>query len=518
MIFLRKINVFSFLNSIRNRLFSYAILKINKKKKYLNIYDDLYVSNFEISELKKEIVNYYLENIRLNKSFRDHLFNTLFISDSNIHNKACLIHYLLDKKLKIDKISAPFLSKRDRALFLKFNLNIKEINVRKLNFNPVLMFLWIIYKKYRFYNEKKHFPESKSRFDRNIKYTRIVKAWHDYSENIYLNKLKQTLENAIIFIVPHHRGQFPSKRQLEYLDFLKTKKRNYFFYIPKVNYFKVLNKAIRIYLTQFPEEIKFSLLEVMIQRLEINDLILYLNQKFPNIQEFYTKEEFSTDTTYLSEKLKTSKIKVINYSHGVGLFCPIVNYDEFYVVSQMQKNYYSGSSKFKYFELNPSLSRMEAAPNRELKIFFIGQELYSNKASKNIIISYTKTIEFIEEIAAENKDFVFAKYHPNSTEKDKILSSNIQIIDRIDDLPKDFNYLAITFFSAFVIDLLDSMPFLIINPENRLDMRFIFPTDDFFYVNTYQEFNEIIEKLKKDNNYYNKYWGKQISVMKEKMS
>ena len=69
----------------------------------------------------------------------------------------------------------------------------------------------------------------------------------------------------------------------------------------------------------------------------------------------------------------------------------------------------------------------------------------------------------------------------------------INIIDNLSDLPLDYNYLSITLTSSFVIELLKFMPFLIINPHNKINMNYIFPRNNFFIVNDYNQLKAKIE-------------------------
>ena len=99
-----------------------AIFKINNKKLKLNL-NKLKFYDFEIRDVKIEVINHYLDNLNFKNSFHDHLFNHIFLLNKEIHMKSSLIKYLIDKNAKkIDKITISFLSKEDCSLFDKFDI------------------------------------------------------------------------------------------------------------------------------------------------------------------------------------------------------------------------------------------------------------------------------------------------------------------------------------------------------------------------------------------------------------
>lgn len=504
-------------NKIKSISRNILILKVNTGKFSFNI-DDINYRNFEIRDIKISVINHYLDKINLNNSYKIHLFNHLFMKDDIFRKKACVINYFLDKRFKIEKISAPFLSKKDKSLFKKFNLNIKKIKLNKKHITPFfLILISILIENIRLYYKKiKLFPTEKSRYDPTIKYERVLRAWVDLSENIYLKKLKKTLHKTIIHVNPGYIGDLPSKRQQKYLEYLKTNNRNYFFYVPKINIYEVVKKALMINFNPIFKDIKLGLVNIMVQRNALDNYVKYLNKNFPFIREFYTKEEFDTGTTYLTEKLQIHKIKVINSAHGLGVYCPYINYDEFYVFSRSQKNYYFGSSKFKYFNLDLSLENLKNNI-KKIGLLFIGQTILSRESSPTLRAAYKKIIKYIEQITQEFHFPVFVKYHPNSIDTDKIFSKNVNIIQKIQDLPVEYNFIALTFFSTYVYELLNIFPFLIINPQGNVNLKYHFPKNESIYVKSYQEFKEKINKFLKNPMHYYEYWKELISIIKKNM-
>lgn len=501
---------FRFLNKTKRR--DLIIFSSKKEKKIIDFYEINYL-NPQIREIKIVIIKYYLNKIKLNKSFKDHLFNYFYQIEPNIHRKSCIIKYLIDKKFKIDEISASFLIKSDVALFAKFNLKIKKIKPIKINslisMISLLIFNIALQRKISKTNLKK-----KSNFNPKIKYSKLLRSKNEHFDYIYENRLKKSFDNTIICLSPYYTSH-KTPRDKKYPEFLKAHKRNYFYYNPKINFFYVLQKAIRIYLTSVPHEFKIHLLQIVVQRMRIDDFVNYITKNFPDIQEFYTGYEFYQGLVYLSEKLKALKIKIILFAHGVGIkHNPIANYDLFYVFSKLQKKYYYGTSKFKYYKLNLSLKKKDDYYKKKIALFFICT-IFTKFQSYNYNSIYKEAISYIERIAREYKFPVYAKYHPLSTERDKILTKKITIVEKLDDLPQKYKYISITLNSTYAIELLGSMPFLIINPHEKWNINYYLPNDDFIYAKTYHEFKVKIEKFLNNPNYYNEYWDMLISLLKK---
>lgn len=511
-------NFFSYiLNFYKNELKNSIIFKINNKKIKINTSSINYV-RIEIRDIEIAVINHYLEKTNLNESYKNHLFNQLFMINPEIYKKACLINYLINSdKKKIKFISASFMKKKDNELFKKFNITFREIKSQKINLLIVSIVRLLIEKKRDYNNSKKIYNEKYSKINSNLKYSKIIKDWNKDAQDFHVQKDKKSLDNAIIYLKPDIKKLLKSKKRIKYLRYLRNGNQDYFEYSPNINFSYVYKQALSIYFSSLPNEIKIGLINIIIQRISLDDFIEYIQKKFPDIKEFYTKEEYFTGTTYLTEKLKNEKIKTINYAHGVGSYCPIVNYDEFYVFSKAQANYYLSSSKFKVYEVAPSKKKEKTNLNTKLALFFICQNLLSHASSPTIKSSYKDVIKFIEQLAVDYDIPIFAKYHPASKESDKILSKSIIIVDDTKDLPEDNYYLALTFGSTYSMDLLGDMPFLLVNPTDFY-LKYTFPNEDFILAKSYQELKKKIKKLITDREYYYQYWDKLISVIVQNTS
>lgn len=488
-------------------------LRIRKRNYHFNI-NQINYEKPELRKIKNKIINLYYQKIKFNTSFKQHFFNHLIAINEEIGKKAILIKYLLNKRLNIDEISASFISEKDKILFSKYKLNIKKIKVIKTKLNPISVLLWFIqqYKDIRF--KRTLFPYEKSNFSPKIKYTKMLRAWFKLSEKIYLNKLKKSLDHTIIYLTPHIINGKITLRQRKYLEFLKSNRRNYFFYLPKINFYFLARVAIKIYFSSFPINIKIPLLQIIKERMEIDDFIKYITFQFPSIKEFYTKEEFLPESIYLTDQLQKNNIKVINSAHGLGVYGTIVNYNLFYVFTKIQEEHYKekANTKFELFHSIKPINR-ETTVDKEFALLFIHQNVLSTPSRRSTVSIdiYKEVLNYVEKIALDLNIHVFAKYHPGSTERDKILSNKINIINRIEDLPEEYRYLAITLHSSYVLELLERMPFLIINPENRMNLKDFFPDTNSIYTYTYKDFKKKIERFLENPSVYYDYWNNLIS-------
>ena len=64
------------------------------------------------------------------------------------------------------------------------------------------------------------------------------------------------------------------------------------------------------------------------------------------------------------------------------------------------------------------------------------------------------------------------------------------------------------------MELLDSMPFILINPQNRIDLTYYFPENEFIYATNYQELKNKVDKFLISQNYYQEYWEKIYQIIK----
>jgi len=497
-------------------------LEMNKKGISIDINEIKYF-HFEIRDIKLQILNhYYFNKIKLNHVYKEHLYNFLLNNDRNLSRKASLINYLINHVYLIKKIKSPFLSKTDRFLFSESNINLERIKSNRLSLYPLFNLctsIFYVFNYKRNINElRKIYPEKNSRYNSNINYTIILKVFGLHAESIYLNRLNKPLDNTVIYVKPYFDAK-GLKRQIEYVNHLISNHRNYFFYAPKYNLKKGLKMAFKISSMSFPRELKHPLIAVLIKELEIDNFLDYIFSRFQHFKQFYTSEEFEAESVYLTKNLQDHKIKVINAAHGLGDYGTIVRYDEFFIISKIQKEKYLGEANFKFYDSHSNFKVRNFNKNKNLALLFIGQTFFSDFNSRTFSNYYKTVINFIEQIVIDLNIPIFAKYHPESTKEDKILSDRIRIIESIEELPSDFNYLSITLGSTYIIELLDLMPFLIINPLNKIDLRnYSLPNNESYYVKNYQEFKQSIKRISQNSTYYYEYWNELCNILNEIMS
>jgi hypothetical protein len=124
-------------------------------------------------------------------------------------------------------------------------------------------------------------------------------------------------------------------------------------------------------------------------------------------------------------------------------------------------------------------------------------------------------IEYIERLAIEIDVPIYAKYHPSSKEIDMILSDNIKIIKDISELPEEYKYVSLTYFSSYAITLLKEMPFFLINPNGKMNLKYIYPDFREMYIESYDKLKSKMNLMLKDKNAYYEYWKDLIRDMNE---
>ena len=315
---LKKIEKFIRAKLLNNKYFRIVSLNLNDKKIIFDIKEINY-DNIDIRDLKITLINHHLDKLNLNDSYKNQLFNYLFYIDLNFHKKACLIHFLLNKTWDIKNLTTSFLSNEDYIFLSKLNLKIKDIKTRKTRFNLLLILLIIISRYSRYLIERSYFPEKKSNYDKSIKYFKMLRAWVDLAENLFINKLGESLDNTIIHVNPGYIRELPSKRQEKYLKHLQKSKRNYFLYVPKVKLLRIIAMAIKINLMRFPNDLKIPLIIVIFERMAIDNYVnyetLYFFSKTKVDVIVFTANISSMDLEKYNAQYQNVRIVDFNLSH-----------------------------------------------------------------------------------------------------------------------------------------------------------------------------------------------------------
>ena len=488
----------------------------NNRKKSFNI-NEIYYHDLEIINIKLEIIRALVSKLNLTCSYEYHLTNFLFIANSNIRRKIYLIKKLSQLNLNLKEISAFFLKSNDSLLFKINGIEVKKIKSRArfYYFIQIAISMVIFLKKFKKYEKilsqlnKKIHPN----FDKKREYSINLRVYDLIYQNIFLEKLNKTLDNVIINFLPEIVNNSIGKRQLKYVNYLKKNNLNFFIYIPKFDYKLLIKKGIKLYFSKFPNEYKTPLFQIILERMYIDCYIEVLKKYFPYLKEVYMNEEFKSFSVYLSERLKSSKIKTINYSHGLTISAPMVKFDEFYIYSKIQEIFYQGTSNFKYFKKKKFSKPSHDFSNRDFAIFIVHQTVLSGVKSGIFRKGYLSFIKFIEQLVNDFSFPIYVKYHPRSIESDKVFSEKIRSVKNVQDLPKNYNYLALSYSSTYVIDLLEQMPFILVVPQGKEELKYYFPTEKTIFIETYKELKERIIKFLDNPKHYEEYWETVISVI-----
>ena len=124
-------------------------------------------------------------------------------------------------------------------------------------------------------------------------------------------------------------------------------------------------------------------------------------------------------------------------------------------------------------------------------------------------------MEYVVKIAETDLCPILIKYHPNSIEIDKIHSNKVKIVKNIKNLPQNYNYIAFTFHSTYVYELISQMPFLCINPDMAISLEYFFPNEDSIYIKSYKDFENKLKLFLEEKNYCYTYWNTLIKMIKE---
>jgi hypothetical protein len=480
----------------------------------------------ELREVKIKIIDSMIKNLNFNSSIKYH-FMHFCLSDKIFEKKANIIKFIEENNLQKMKIESFYLNSSDGNLDL---LRSSKIEIKTNRLKSLLSFFKNIFSLLNVFTStllrngkfNKIYSNINQNYNLALGYTTIIRDWSRRAERIYSEVLKKDLSNVIIYINPEVQNNKISRRQMEYIKNLQVNNRSFFIYYPKfsfIRYLKAFNLGIKVVLSSRYKYVRDILLKILVQRALIDDIIRYIKVHFPNLKKFIGKEEFYSGTTYLTERLKQLGITTINLAHGVGIYSNVALYDIFYVFSKIQKDhYYLGDSKFKLYPIKNKnvVQNHKLESKKELALFFVHQWTFSNTKSKKFHYLFREVIKYQERLIEEIDIPIYAKYHPLSKEKDKILSTKMRIIESIEDLPKNYRFLTISFYSTYVLELLESQPFLLINHEGKFNIDNWFPDNPLFIVKDYKSFKDKVLELK---NYdaYKEYWEDLKKLLEKEM-
>lgn len=499
-----------------------VIFKIGKKKYRFDLFRSAYL-NYEVKEILLKYIDIYFKLHNLPFAHKDHLYNHIFIHNEYFHKKACLIKFFNERHIQnIDKIYTTFLIKEDLLILKQFGIQIKKIKNKKLNSTFFLLFRVFILELRKYVKSRRVYKEKYSNVNHSKKYTKILSAWGDINVETFLHVIQDNLNDVLIYLKPNVKALQNNGWIFSFMSQLRKGKHEYFEFYPKNDFLKTFKRMIQIYFSSYPNQIKTNIFDVEIQREFFKNLVLYIKTVFPEVKEFYSNSVFHSFAVCLCEELKKNNIKTIDVSWLLDLGGPIQKYDVSYICSKTQEQYYCApNTEFRYKNIDiadiADIQSEGKQPNK-IALFFVHQCIFSDPVfehSFTIKPLYYKVLEYIEKIGIDCNIPVFMKYHPRSKNVDKILLKNVIIVDDVEKLPKEYKYICLTYFSTYVIELLKKMPFYMINPQGKLNLKYLYPDDFDLYIESYEELKEKIKNHLNNNMLYEKYWESLIKKMIE---
>ena len=156
-----------------------------------------------------------------------------------------------------------------------------------------------------------------------------------------------------------------------------------------------------------------------------------------------------------SRSLKKTGSTVVNRAHGVGKYFPAHAYQQFYILTEVQRVYYiaQGQCKYTFSSLkNPnSPEPIQAKEGQGDKLQFVFVSQTSKHAGAYLQACEDKVLEKIaREFGNHNQVVLWIKPHPNRA---KAMSSNgFKILDNLDQLAQKQNVFYLSFYSTSHID------------------------------------------------------------------
>ena len=192
------------------------------------------------------------------------------------------------------------------------------------------------------------------------------------------------------------------------------------------------------------------------------------SKAFSNFKTIYTSDEFQAATPILYKN--TENTRVINRAHGMGCYNLIINYTEFYVYNDIQKEYYKRNNPeliYKIYNSEPEELIQSQSNKKVNRIVYIDQGdlnkynyFYETKLQNKVL----KELKDINE--GNNEYEVFVKYHPNRSETEIKEFNNINKLASIKVLDANEQYLFINLYSTSYFDFKKLGSFIFVSDDH----------------------------------------------------
>jgi len=283
---------------------------------------------------------------------------------------------------------------------------------------------------------------------------RLVRGWVEVTEAMY----KSRLRDSSLKIYPFAFGVV---RQLRFLYRCKAAK------------YEVSLAGLPYSLFDFLKALlSLKRRDEALVLLELNAYASYSEELISGgVREVYTSDEFEIAGVVLYGALRQAGVKVINTAHGVGFYCPYVNYSEFFGFTRHQAEFYTRRcpdlNALTRSDSNSALCAVEAAGSEELPpaIVLIDQnfEDFGCAAEADALI---RTKSLLIKYSEERKVHFFVKVHPNSRISSAAWKMGKTVTDWV--VVQDYQPVFVTINSTALFDVRNCGPVLVYGGEGFL--------------------------------------------------
>lgn len=256
----------------------------------------------------------------------------------------------------------------------------------------------------------------------------VFRTWVDVSLTIF----RPLPSDGLILVYP-----FPLnvRRQLKYIHRLRSEGYRFRLFGAPYPLLDVLLWSLR------PRDIRLVEIERATMERHANELAGQFGAKL-----LLTSEDFEFGTFALGSSLRDSGVRVENFAHGVGKYCPYVSYDRFVVLNDAQEDYYRQFGNVGQFDYFPEES-FDWDPVKLRALVLIDQIMFRDGSLLDKLEEEILTV--MKSVAARCDLAVEIKLHPNSKLTVDERRDGVEQVDRIRWLPGEAMFITV-FSTAFL--------------------------------------------------------------------
>ncbi|MFK7800615.1 MAG: hypothetical protein AB8G95_03190 [Anaerolineae bacterium] len=264
-------------------------------------------------------------------------------------------------------------------------------------------------------------------FIRKSDSTQYVRAWVDVSKQIYEQEFKQARILVYPFIL-NFRRHFRFLYQTFFVDKSSVSLCGLPYRI------KDIGTLVKGY---FTKDIK-SIIEVEYGAYNRHAVELVAL----GAETIYTTDEFDPVGIAFNEELVRNGVRVVNTTHGVGVYMPYVAYNDFYVFNQAQIEYYSRYNqvdRYLYRSRQNSAPKFSGAESGEFQfgLVYIYAPFEPKKVFEYEFKIQEELMAYLKKLASKTGTPFYIKTHPNQSEtsKDALKSQCDSVCNQWIDIP-----------------------------------------------------------------------------------